>query len=541
MATTISRLSERVVDDLFTDNPTMFVAVSKAAYVNALQGALIDLVDTDIELSTVTPDYETLMIRLVQALSAIPEWYDLITASTGHAILRSIASTCAYSQFSIERAYQEAYIQSAASDSAIFSTVRMLGERPQRRQPSRTNVQFTRDSADIILTIPEFSIFTVGDAQFFNREAIIFNKNVFTVTKLLFQGVIEYENITSDGEPFQKYVIGDGESNSSDIDVILTVDGATWTRKISGLYDLQREELAYNESTAQNGDIEITFGNGDFGKIPPISSTIQVLWVKTLGADGNIDTSGIDVRWNNPPVGLNLTGITITNIESGAERITADIYQKIAPDLFAADGRAVRRSDYKAQALKFPGVYDALFQGQAELAPGRRSMMNVIGYTLLTDSNWTLANFQNFEDYFTQNLGIWQCAFLRINSIAITQDVIATIYCNPDADLQQVEDKLIDNIQALYQPRPNYLGRSMELSDIDDVLNGRNATAPDEKLEQQVNYVVLDPSMQTITITDLRQYVKLGQVKLTMLYTTRDGTSGKLTLAPNQADTTVIT
>jgi len=540
MASTISRLSERVVDDLFTEYPDMFVAVSKAAYVNALQQALINIVDTDIELSRTQPDYESVMLRLVQALSALPEWYDLITASTGHSIIRTIATSIAYSQFSIERAYQEAFMYSASSNNSIYSSVRMLGLRPQRRQPSRVNAQLTRAEAIDILTIPAYSIFTIGDMKFFNREAIIFNVNVFTTTKQLFQGVLVNETITSDGEPFQKYTVGTGEFNASDIDVTVTIDNVVWTRSLDGPHLFGREERIYNESTAQNGDIELQFGNGEFGRIPQLSSAINVLWVKTLGKDADVSTSGLVVKWDQAPVGVRVTGITLTNIESGGEYIQPEVYKKIAPSMYAAQNRAVRRSDFKAQALKFPGVYDALFQGQAELAPGRRSMMNVIGYTLLTDDNWTLANFQNFEDKFTQDYAIYRLEFLRISSIPVVQNIKATIFCNPDADLQEVQDILTENLRKLYEKRVGYLGRSMYRTDISDVLNGRNANIPNEKLERQVEYVILDDSVTDMVITNRRQWIQLGSISLTMQYTTRSGYSGRLDLAPNKADTTVI-
>jgi hypothetical protein len=541
MASTISRLSEKVVDDLFTEYPTMFIAVSKAAYVNALQQGLLDVVNTDVQLSRVQPDYESVMLRLVQSLSNIPEWYDLITASTGHAIIRSIASGIAYSQFSLERAYQEAFLHSASSKSAIFSGVRQLGIRPQRRQPARVIAQISRGEAIDILTIPAYSVFTIGDMKFFNREAIIFNVNVFTTTKQLFQGVLQYETITSDGEPFQKYTIGAGEYNASDIDVYLTVDDVLWIRSTDGMHLFGREEQVYHENTAQNGDIEISFGNGDYGAIPQLSSTIEVTWVKTLGKDADTPASGISVKMDNPPVGVTISGTTITNIENGAEIITHDVYKKIAPSMYAAQGRAVRRSDFKAQAIKFPGVYDALFQGQAELAPGRRSMMNVVGYTLLTDENWNYANYQNFEDRFIQDLAIYRIEMLHIPSAPVIHDITATVYCRSEADLQDVYDTLVENMNKLYAPKLNFLGRSIFLSDISDVLNGRNDSSPNEKLEQLISYVVIDPSVADLIITNKRYYAKLGTLNLTMRHTTRDGYSGRLDIAPNQADTTIIT
>lgn len=539
---TISRLAEKVVDDLYTEYPSLFVSLSRAAYINSLQQALNDIVQKDIDLGTTTPDYESVSLRLIQALSGIPGWYDLITPATSAAIVRTIASGIAYAQFSIERAYQEGFLGTAASNSGIFSGVRMLGIRPQRRQPSRVTVQLNRQEAITILTIPAYSVFTIGDMKFFNRDTIVFNLNVFSVTKQLFQGVVQTENITSDGEPFQKYTVGDGESNASDIDVFLTVDGTLWTRSIDGMQNFGRNEPIYNENTAQNGDIELNFGNGDYGQAPALSAAIVVTWVKTLGQDADVSSSGIAVKMDDPPVNTVIDGLTITNIENGAAAITPKIYKKIAPSLYASQGRAVTRSDYAARAVLFPGVYDAYFQGQAELAPGRRSMMNVIGYTILTDSNWTLDNFKNFEDKFKQDWGIYQCEFLRIPPIPIIQNVKATVFCNPDADLQQTYEILLANLKSLYVPRVHYIYRSIYLSDISDVLNGRNPDNPSERLEVQTNYVLLDTTVTSnAVLTNRRQYVVPGTLDITMAYTSRDGYAGRLDISPNQANTTVVT
>ena len=93
---TISRLAEKVVDDLYTEYPSLFVTLSRAAYINSLQQALNDIVQTDIDLGTTTPDYESVSLRLIQALSGIPGWYDLITPATSAALTFPTSSAVAY-------------------------------------------------------------------------------------------------------------------------------------------------------------------------------------------------------------------------------------------------------------------------------------------------------------------------------------------------------------------------------------------------------------------------------------------------------------
>lgn len=79
-------------------------------------------------------------------------------------------------------------------------------------------------------------------------------------------------------------------SNSQDVEnynVKVLVDGVYWTVKMH-IYDLLPDELACVVRTGYNGGIDVIFGNSGFGAIPGAGSNIQINYLVTDGAIGNI-------------------------------------------------------------------------------------------------------------------------------------------------------------------------------------------------------------------------------------------------------------
>jgi len=93
---------------------------------------------------------------------------------------------------------------------------------------------------------------------------------------------------TGDGTPLQ--TLNFAESSLQDVEnfnVEVLVNGEYWSIK-KHIWEMIPEEKACVVRTGFNGGVDIVFGNGGFGAIPDISSIIQVNYLKTNGADGNI-------------------------------------------------------------------------------------------------------------------------------------------------------------------------------------------------------------------------------------------------------------
>jgi hypothetical protein len=102
------------------------------------------------------------------------------------------------------------------------------------------------------------------------------------------QGQIESQTFTGKGIALESYQLG--YPNNYYIDnfrINVYVNGELWT-KYDSLLDIPRNGKGYLAKTGITNGLDIYFGNGSFGKIPPTGSQIVVEYLVSEGAGGNI-------------------------------------------------------------------------------------------------------------------------------------------------------------------------------------------------------------------------------------------------------------
>jgi hypothetical protein len=95
---------------------------------------------------------------------------------------------------------------------------------------------------------------------------------------------------TRTGTGLQLQTFNFAEPTNKDVEnfnVEVLVNGEYWTIK-KHIWEMIPEEKACVVRTGFNGGIDLIFGNGGFGMIPPITSTIQISYIITDGSIGNI-------------------------------------------------------------------------------------------------------------------------------------------------------------------------------------------------------------------------------------------------------------
>jgi len=104
----------------------------------------------------------------------------------------------------------------------------------------------------------------------------------------LIQGKFTTTTYTGTGNSNQTYQVTlSGQQDIENFNVEVTVNGNYWSIK-RHLYDLLPNENACVVKTGFNGGIDIIFGNGGFGAIPEIGSSIAITYLVSDGANGNI-------------------------------------------------------------------------------------------------------------------------------------------------------------------------------------------------------------------------------------------------------------
>ena len=104
----------------------------------------------------------------------------------------------------------------------------------------------------------------------------------------IIQGKWITKTYTGFGQALQ--TISSNESGQQDVEnfnVQVTVNGDLWTIK-KHIYEMIPDEQAVVVRTGFNGGVDIIFGNGGFGAIPPLGASIQVSYLTSEGSLGNI-------------------------------------------------------------------------------------------------------------------------------------------------------------------------------------------------------------------------------------------------------------
>ena len=163
--------------------------------------------------------------------------------------------------------------------------------------------------------------------------------NKLKVKCAIIQGQFEQQTFTGTGEPMQSYNIKINELTDHS-KVTVAINGEQWTKHES-MYDLLNEEKGYILKTGISGGLDVYFGTGNFGAIPPAGSDIQIEYVKHKGALGNID-DGQDIifQWLSDGVDSNgddfdLNEYLEVNVTSspkmGADKESTEFTKLMAP------------------------------------------------------------------------------------------------------------------------------------------------------------------------------------------------------------------
>lgn len=109
------------------------------------------------------------------------------------------------------------------------------------------------------------------------------------LTLNIIQGELESQTFISNGEPLQSFAVVINDMTDHN-EVLVTVNGIKYSVENS-LYDMQNGDESCLIKTGIAGGLDIYFGTGSFGKIPPKGSVIEVTYLKTRGSNGNISSN----------------------------------------------------------------------------------------------------------------------------------------------------------------------------------------------------------------------------------------------------------
>jgi hypothetical protein len=462
-------------------------------------------------LTSLDISFQDVITALQSDQQARADYKDILVQSTGTYINEMIAGGIVNNQYAIERASQEGFLETAYLDSSIFAIARQLGVHISRKTSGHVDVSLTSVLAG---TLPAFTQFTIAGKQFYNRDELVFGAaTVLSVT--LYQGTVNVFTAISDGSKYQPLVITQASpwtvSDITNLDMLVKVGSDVYTF-VPALWTAGSTDKVFYENSTSDGLVEIRFGNGVRGVIPPTGETIQVTYVETQGTAANQANSTTFPVTNN--VNPTIAGFTVNNgpylswsFIEGADEDSAIDFKYLIPGLYRSNERFVNRDDYRVNLLAYPGVVDAKVVGEAELGPGNPAYQTMVGIHILYTNGLQVLDVMDVGVpnivrtlilAFVNERGMMMRHVLRpLTNLTVTPDI--EVLVDRAHDKNTVKAACEQALQQLFTPKRGIISKPLYVSDI---------MRPLQKIE---GVVIVDVNIPTAKINaNYNEYITMA-------------------------------
>ena len=230
------------------------------------------------------------------------------TASPFSQILKVMSEMNEMLMFYVEDSTVEQNIYTAQQPESILGLARLAGHDATRGFAATGEIRFrwkpgaTDDVAggNLIIEPNTEIVYDNNGLTYFLRtdkdEFLLPKSSSNWVRANIIQGKLEYQTLTSDGTSTQSFNIQTGGMTDHNL-VKVSINGEQW-QKFNSLYEMDDNKKGYLIKTGIAGGIDIYFGTGNFGIIPPNGATIEVEYIKCNGLEGNLNQAGdLTFKW----------------------------------------------------------------------------------------------------------------------------------------------------------------------------------------------------------------------------------------------------
>ena len=362
-------------------------------------------------LSYTSQDYWSLKNRLIELITMRFEknFNDFNESSLGVMLGELWAFVADTLSFKIDQLANEMFIDTVVEAENAFRLAKLVGFKPTPPLPSRA--MFTGSlpfplTTDVVMETPvgiHYEIPGVGDQmmELFSAdsagnpiltEPIIFPAGSTTINNVVgIQGTTFTRNFKGNGAPNQVVTIGDGQVLLGSMRVI--VDGQIWD-EVDAFTDSPLPQ--YRVEYAPHYSCHIIFGDNRTGLIPPINSSINVIFRRGGGNLGNVVTGSIDAPVTAHVPGYNqmmtLAFKNYTKGEFGYDGDTIEDIRRKLPIHLSHQNRAVTGPDYQHLAETYATAYHGSVGKALAVLRNSGCSGNIVDlYILARESNSALA------------------------------------------------------------------------------------------------------------------------------------------------------
>ena len=370
----------------------------------------------------------------------------------------------------------ECYLPTARQRHNIANLCALVGYRLHGPIASTTRVQFTlEETLNEDILIPSGTVISAADEIqpiYFTsvRDLSISTGNAIGEVDAV-QGVPVTESFIGTGTPCEKVVL-----NRIDIahrSVSVKVTNTDWIQ-VDHFVESGSESMHYCVDIDGLDNVSIIFGDGKYGAYPGEGQQIEVSYLATLGANGNLAPHRINTLLstiyasNGESVGLSVDNIIAAT--GGADRESQEHAKAIAPTTVRSTWKTVTRDDYAALCLAFPGVAKAkimdinddsslrIYTVRICIAPEGGGLPSPLLKSELTD-------YLEARRLLTIDAGIVDPVYIPVN-------INAELFIYPGEVSETVQNRAQDALEKYFAFENQDFGKELYLSDLIVLLDG---------------------------------------------------------------------
>ncbi len=427
-------------------------------------------------ISYTNKDYESLRQELLSRIPLLTErWTDFNESDLGVVLLELFCGTADMLAYYLDAQAAEAFLPTARQRQNVINLCKLIGYKLDSPVASTTTLRFSLGSVmtdDVTIAAGIICVARLddGDAQFETIDDAVIPRGQLWVDSAARQGARKSEQFISTGTRGQRFALS--STSVAQGSVQLRVGNSAWN-EVQLFADSGCESFHYQVETDGLNGCWVVFGDSVHGAIPPANEAVEVEYLETLGASGNIARGLVTeilspVTQNGTRIDLSVTNTTAST--GGSERESLEHAKLQAPAELRSLWKAVTKDDYKALAEGFAGVAKVQVLDHNDDAGIRYYQVNM---SIAPDGGGVpspvlkseLAEFIESRKVLTIEVNLFDAIYIPV-------DICAELYVNPSADMNGVRSQAEAALRDFFSFTKMSFGQSVHFSDLVLVLGG---------------------------------------------------------------------
>jgi len=427
-------------------------------------------------ISYTSKDYESIRKELVARIPQLTDrWTDFNKSDLGVVLLELFCGIGDMLAYYLDAQAAEAFLPTARQRQNVIHLCKLISYRLDGPVAATTTLRFFLATAlddDFVLPAGTFvrAQLEDGNVDFETVEDVTIPRGMLSVDVAARQGKRHVETFAGTGEPSQVFDLsGIGIAQGS---IVLRVDTVEWT-EVDHFQESLADSAHFQTDTDALDRVTVFFGDGLYGKVPGPGESIEVSYLETLGASGNLGVNLITQILTPLYLGGQTVPLSVTNTipaTGGSDRESLDHARKQAPAEVRSLWKGVTKEDYQALAEGFPGIAKAMVLDVNDCGNIRYYQVNMaiapdgggVPSALLKQD---LADYLEYRKVITVEVNLFDPVYKEVS-------VDAEVYAYQGEDLDLVRIRVEDAVTDFFLFDKMGFGQTVHFSDIVALLDG---------------------------------------------------------------------